>query len=144
MITRIHQRPFVWLTLTLLLGAAVPAGAQEGRSLQSTYSAGEVRLNLAEALDFESAVYGHELRPNASSAIGVAQQARLSELDPAALREAWSALQQTEQAEAEAAPKKRGVGRWLKKHWYVPVLVAGAIGALASSGGDDDSSGEDD
>ena len=42
-------------------------------------------------------------------------------------------------------PRKRGgVGRWLKKRWWVPVLAAVAIGVAINDSGDDDRGGEDD
>ena len=37
--------------------------------------------------------------------------------------------------------EKKGVGRWLKKHWYVPVLAAIVLGVVLT---DDDDHGEDD
>lgn len=38
-----------------------------------------------------------------------------------------------------------GFGRWLKRHWWVPVLVGVAAGVvIADEGGDDDRFGEDD
>jgi hypothetical protein len=51
-----------------------------------------------------------------------------------------------EQTPAEpAAPADGGFGRWLKRHWWVPVLAAGAVAyAVSESGGDDDRLGEDD
>lgn len=45
---------------------------------------------------------------------------------------------------APATRKKGGFGRWLKKHWYVPVLVGVAIGVVVADDNDDDSLGEDD
>ena len=45
------------------------------------------------------------------------------------------------QAERGAMPQRSGFGRWLKKHWWVPVLVAAAVGFAVS---DDDDQGEDD
>jgi hypothetical protein len=38
-----------------------------------------------------------------------------------------------------------GFGHWIKRHWWVPALIAAAAGvAIAESGGDDDRGGEDD
>jgi hypothetical protein len=52
---------------------------------------------------------------------------------------------QTTQSGAAGTSEKGGFGRWLKKHWYVPVIVGVAIGvAVSSSGGDSDATGEDD
>ena len=47
---------------------------------------------------------------------------------------------------AEPSPRREGgFGRWLKRHWWVPVLVGGAAAyAISESGGDDDRLGEDD
>ena len=45
------------------------------------------------------------------------------------------------QAERGAMPQRSGFGRWLKKRWWVPVLVAVAVGLAVS---DDDDQGEDD
>jgi hypothetical protein len=45
----------------------------------------------------------------------------------------------------EGTGRHGGFGRWLKRHWWAPVLVAAAAGvAIADSGGDDDRGGEDD
>ena len=45
------------------------------------------------------------------------------------------------QQDTQASSKKGGFGRWLKKHWYVPVLVGALVGATAL---DDDNDGEED
>jgi hypothetical protein len=52
------------------------------------------------------------------------------------------AAQQT--PDPEVAPVKEKKGGWLKKHWWVPVLAAVAVGVAIGGGGDDDVGGEDD
>ena len=51
---------------------------------------------------------------------------------------AGSAAAVEAQQEAQASSKMGGFGRWLKKHWYVPVLVGVLVGATAL---DDDNDG---
>ncbi len=58
---------------------------------------------------------------------------------------AWQIDEQAEAGSAAApAPEKHGFGRWLKKRWYVAVLVAVAAGVAIDSGGDNDRGGEED
>ena len=69
---------------------------------------------------------------------------RLAELDLGAAREP-TFLRRQQSSPSESAPARGGFGRWLKRHWWVPVLGAAAIGyAVSESGGDDDRFGEDD
>lgn len=143
MTTRTHKRISVLLIAALLLAAALPAVAQEARGSDST--GGEIRLHLAEALSFEPIPGLDSLPGETGTAESVTPpRAPLSDLGQTTAWGSWRALQQAEAMEEEAAPKKRGAGRWLKKHWYVPVLAAAAVGALTIDSGDDDSSGEDD
>jgi hypothetical protein len=37
-----------------------------------------------------------------------------------------------------------GFGRWLKRHWYVPVLAAAVVGLVVLDSDDDDAAGEED
>jgi hypothetical protein len=153
MITRSYKRLSLWLTTAALLGAAVPASAQDGETggPPEPDAVGEVRLNLEKTLTLAMTFQGGDSYPDGLAAAVAPRTGPLPDLSRATAP-AWSSLrgsgttlqQQTQEAEAQAAPKKRGFGRWLKKHWYVPVLVAGAIGVAVDSGGDDDSTGEDD
>ena len=44
-------------------------------------------------------------------------------------------------AQESSTPQRRGFGRWMKKYWYIPVIVAGVI--LAEPFDDDKNDDED-
>jgi hypothetical protein len=78
-----------------------------------------------------------ELRLDRASALRLPDLHRLSAL---------ARQPQPQQTTADSSPgREGGFGRWLKRHWWVPVLVGGAAAwAISESGGDDDRLGEDD
>lgn len=130
------------LSLLLLL-PAMPALAQ------SPAVEREFDLGL-EALDLEAATLGDESTAGAEPADRAASSdaaptVRLAATElPSSPEISRQRADRTRLAEM-AKPKKRGgFGRWLKKHWYVPVLAAAAVGVSVSGGGDDDRGGEDD
>ena len=115
----------------LLASAAAPAHAGNG----------ERRLDL----DLEQALKSESLTP-----VPQAEEAGRENSEPSKalrveefrLHEAAEAYSRSEAgvaaaAAAEATPKRHGFGRWLKKHWYVPVLVGAAIGFAVSDDSDD-------
>ena len=143
-----EPRQLFSLSLTLLLFLpALPARA----------AGGDFELHLEQALTLQGADLpfgdraadeGMELRtgegvaaPDADlAAAGRATAGRES------LRETSSARLLKEAAKTDLAQQanRGGTGRWLKKHWYVPVIVAVAAGlALADDGSDGPEDEED-
>lgn len=133
------------LPVPALAGDLISAGGASDPYREETPAAG-FDLRLAEVL----AVEGPRLYPEGSVAAdrpggapAGAPEIRLPGFgDPHPLAD-----QAAEQVLADQATpqRKKGVGRWLKKHWYVPVLAAIAVGvAIDQSGGDSDATGEED
>ena len=56
------------------------------------------------------------------------------------------ALQMRKKADEDVSqqPNAGGFGRWVKKHWYVPVIAAVAIGFVVADSDDTDATGEED
>ena len=120
--------------LLLLLWPAVPAGSQEVVVTERGYD-----LQLENTLAGKE--YSFQLDGSAES--DTVQAIRVSDLR-LTFRNVWELQEQEVQATpaARAEPKKkRKAGRWLKKHWYVPVLVGLVLGGvlLDDDDGDDDS-----
>lgn len=127
------------LAMLLVLAPVVPAGAEaSGRG----FDLGLEQALGSEMADFKAAVTPEEpAGEELSAAQDVAPPIRLASLQEAA----WQRSQQQQQQATQSSPqpKKRGFGRWLKRHWWVPVLVGVAVGVVLL---DDDSDGpnEDD
>jgi hypothetical protein len=122
------------LTLAVLLVVpAVPATAQ-----QSAPAAAKFELQLEAALEAQGSTFGFAIEP-------ASKETDSAEISLSEMRaEAWTLQEGDDDPAAAMKPdKKRGFGRWLKKHWYVPVIAAVLVG-VALGGGDDDKSGEDD
>ncbi len=129
----------VSLTLSLLLCVPVASASSDGQS--------KIDLRLEEALTFSgdgplfAGIADGETEPWAEGASEVTapSQPRLEEPG----RTPIGVSAQSSKAAAEAALADRaaggdgGFGRWIKKHWYVPVLAAVAIGVVVSDDGDD-------
>ena len=121
------------LSLLLLL-PAVSAPAQ-----QAEPGTGQIELHLEEALalrafDLDETALGEELEAEPESSASTISLAELRE-------EAWTMAQETE-AEPTSEMKrkeKRGFTGWLKKYWWVPAIVAVAVGVTIA---DDDDKGE--
>ncbi len=140
--TSTHQqshRQLCSIALSLLLFLpAVPVYAGGDSA-----AGGEFDLHLEEALAFQGSTFGLEADDE-----GEATQETYTDVGPRSVQEV---SQQVSAQEAGPDPadqmrSKKGFGRWLKKHWYVPVLAAVAIGVAIGDddSGDNDASGEDD
>ena len=130
-------------TLALLLTAtAAPAVFAEQAAKPA---AAQIRLDLEAALAAGRAGIGPQpvtvtVAP-AEEAAAADAPPRFSELSRDTAREAMAAKQRTATLEREAMPK-RGIGAWLKKHWYVPVLIGAGIAVVVAD--DDDGPDDDD
>ena len=142
--TSSHQsshRQLCSVALSLLLFLpAVPAVA-DGDSAR-----GGFELHLEEALAFQGSAFALAATADETEAT---QETLYTDVEPRSLREVAMQVS-AQEAGADPAdqmkPEKKGFGRWLKKHWYVPVLAAVAIGVAIGDddSGDNDASGEDD
>lgn len=129
-------------TVALLLSAlAAPLAAT---SFELDFESTPTVQNLLLSVDGAAAV---ELDDEEVAAPGTLPSDRL---DPPALRAAahWSALDAVQADDASArAAGDRGMGsrswRWLKRYWWVPVLVAGAVVIAADDGSDSPDDVED-
>ncbi len=118
----------------LLFLPAVPALA-EGESFELHLEEALALQGAGLLLDEIEAMDGStELEPTPETNL---TEVRLESLPETSARMAEQAAEDDMAAEA----KPKGFGRWLKKHWYVPVLVAVAIGVVVV---DDDDDGEED
>ena len=96
-------------------------------------------LHLEDAVLVEGPVYQSdfpevvELQP--APAVGI------TELRSMVRSDAYRMSQ--EPSDQTSTEEKKGVGRWLKKHWYVPVLAV-VLGVVLLGDDDDDNDGEDD
>lgn len=116
------------------------------------------RAQMKEALSLEDFdLYSHEAAPAAGLTPEVADLAAANEAArPAAPQDlfrresgnfallAQAVPQQTSAVQAAPATKDKKSGSWLKRHWWVPVLAAAAVGVAVAGGGDSDAGGEDD
>ncbi len=124
------------LTWMLVAGSVGPAAAQARVSADGEFGLGPM---VALASEVPAGPVGSAAVEN-----GTARKARLAEASRLSVGEAWRLAAQEVQADP-AAPEKRGVGSWLKRRWWVPVLGGLALGALLiDEGGDNDVGGEDD
>jgi hypothetical protein len=136
-------RGFCGLSLAvLLLCPLAPAGAwnlsladgYHGSYLEETSAAEGFGLQLEETFAAEGLgvqMVGQET-PSSQFRLTAA-------LDPEKLSQVAAQQEVAEQA----TPKKGKTGRWLKKHWYVPVLAAIAIGVAVGGSSDNDQGGEE-
>ena len=130
------QHCVAWLAV-LILALASAAGAGELAVGEGAFS-----LHLEETL--APVELGPEPATSEAAETGAVDSSPLATLHVAALAVEVGATVAIEAQEGQAAPQRKGFGRWLKKHWYVPVLIGAAIGVSVSDSGDDDRSGEDD
>ena len=124
------RRPAFSLALVaMLLAVTSPVGSQ-------SIDHGEkvLGLDLSEAPKLELGAVGAP-----QSEAEPVQLVLLAEPSPLELVEAFAASTEAVEAAAQeqATPKRSGFGRWLKKHWYVPVIVGVALGVALSSDDDD-------
>ena len=131
----LRHRPLFSLSLSvLLLMQTLPALAQEAAE-------GSFDLRLEEALALQgtnlffdesfqlASVTSHEARP----------ETRFSRTSLASLSQDSERLEEINaQNNVASRTKEKGkFGRWVKKHWYVPVLAAAVIGVAVSDDGSD-------
>ncbi len=129
-----YKRICGMLLAVLLVVSAVPAGAEDIWTTKNEFD-----LQLDGALNGESfELFSNAPSPGSadtarqaeSSGLNLAQRQSVSEIGKQALMQSSG---------TQGAPKKKGTGRWLKKHWYVPVLAAVALGVgLEVGDGKDD------
>ena len=130
-----RSREFLAVPLaTVLMLAAIPAGAGEVPA-EEAFS-----LHLEDVVLLETPV----VDTGSLEVVGVEEVPAIgiTELQSTVLSDART-LSRAVTDQASAQTDKGGAGRWLKKHWYVPVLAAVILGAVLI-GDDDDKDGEDD
>lgn len=122
------------ILVALVLAPVAPASAEgvAGREL-------ELDIQLGELMTVDNAGFASEstempVRAAQVEPILIAEAAVLPVRDPRRLAQ----VSQLQDAPAQQAPKKGGTGRWLKKHWWVPVLVGVAVGVVLLEPFDDD------
>ncbi len=124
------------LFLPAMPAAAAPAG-------------GGIDLQLEKALALQGADF---LLAGSAADEGLAsgldepgERALAPELKRRSLEEVALELRQKADDDPDRQPAaKGGFGRWVKKHWYVPVLAAAAIGVAVAGSDDNDRTGEED
>ncbi len=109
-----------------------------------TAVAGEVTTGEALSLHLEDAVlvegpvyqtdFPEVVERQPAPAVGLTELRLLVESD--------AYLMSQDASDPASTQEKKGVGRWLKKHWYVPVLAAIVLGVVLTD--DDDDKGEED
>lgn len=139
-----HRNILTLSLMTLLLVTLAPtataAGTGEGATPEPGVGAAPVSGEIRLALD--AALVGDAFGPAvAESDPATGESLRLAQVSREVAREAWSVRQRAADAEARAAAGGRGFGRWLKRHWWVPVLVGAAVVAVVAD--DTDRPGED-
>ncbi len=143
--TPTHRHLLSFSLMALLFLPALPAGAGDAGT-----TGGDFDLHLEEALALqgvslpfsETVAKGSLDRAEGVATLHGEQTVARREN----LRESSSARIDRVAAERELAQEanRGGTGRWLKKHWYVPVIVAVAAGfALADDGSDGPKDEED-
>ena len=123
--------------LVLLLWPVAPAGSQEVVLTERGYD-----LQLENALAGKE--YSYQLDRSAEN--DTAQAIQVSYLRLTTIRNVWELSEEEMQAtpaERAEPKKKRKAGRWLKKHWYVPVLVGLLLGGAVLEDDDNDDDSED-
>ena len=126
MTTPSPNKLFILSLAMLLFLPVVPASA--GDSAGSTI---DLRLEQALALKGETFELGEIAGDQEAVAEFDLEKSDLMSLKDSPLVRQVAA----EQHLADQARGNRGFGRWLKKHWYVPVLVAAAAVALSGDDG---------
>lgn len=120
--------------LLLAIGLVAPIWADESSS-EATFSLHlEGILATGELAVFEAAP---EVEPSASKVVAL-PTLQLA-VDPAAFNSSVEAAEAA--AQESSTPQRKGIGRWMKKYWYIPVIVAGVI--LAEPFDDDKNDDED-
>ena len=136
--TDVFKRVCGMALAVLLVVSAVPAGADTVWTTKNQFD-----LQLGESLDDEALrvesgaarVVSVEIAEQiASKRLNLVQRKTVSEIGQQVLMQS-SGSQDTS--------KRNGTGRWLKKHWYVPVLVAVALGASLEVGDSKDDVDDD-
>ena len=137
-----RQRDRQWISLSLailLLLPVVPVSAAGSASDRG------IELHLEQVFALQGETF--ELTDVAPDAFGSHQRGAapssarahaFAQTDLTSLRDTSVLHQAADEKDlSDRARGKRGFGRWLKKYWYVPVLVAGAAVALSSDDSDD-------
>ena len=120
--------------LVLAFGLLAPIWAAESSST-ATFSLHLEQILATEGLiGFEAAP---EVEPSASKVVAL-PTLQLA-VDPAAFNSSVEAAEAA--AQESSTPQRKGIGRWMKKYWYIPVIVAGVI--LAEPFDDDKNDDED-
>ena len=145
--------PCLPLLSLLLLPLLLPSGASArgeaaelGLELDQTPIARQLLLDVETELSVSPS-----LAPSALAAANAERTPRAAPGDrassePAALARAWlaAAPAPTPQIFPAAQGQSGGFWRWIKKHWYVPLLAAAAVGYTVSDDGSDDPSDPED
>ena len=142
MITPSPKQLFSLSLAALLCLPAVPVSAAGA-------TAGDVDLNLERVLAFGGATFpaGAAAVVSEDSAV-VASDRPVTRVGGEADLTGLNDVSRMHQVAAEKRLEDQargggGFGRWLKKHWYVPVLAAAAVVALAGGDSDDPNDPED-
>ena len=127
------------LMVVLLVVSAVPAGAETLWTTRNDFD-----LQLAAAQNDET--FGFDASAAKLAADEIAQQIEVNRLNLVQRQRVSEIGQQVlmQSSGNQGAPSKKGKGRWLKRHWYIPVLAAVALGAAFEVGGDDKDDVDDD
>lgn len=138
MMTELFKRVCGTVFAILLVVSAVPAGADTAWTTKSRFD-----LQLGKSLDDEAirVESGAARIASAEMAQQIASQ-RLNLVQ----RQTVSGIGQQllmQSSGSQDTSKRNGTGRWLKKHWYVPVLVAVALGASLEVGDSKDDVDDD-
>lgn len=138
MMTDLFKRVCGTALAILLVVSAVPAGADTVWTTKNQFD-----LQLGKSLDDEAirVESGAARIASAEMAQQIASQ-RLNLVQ----RQTVSGIGQQllmQSSGSQDTSKRNGTGRWLKKHWYVPVLVAVALGASLEVGDSKDDVDDD-
>lgn len=132
-LTRPSPLPYLALLLLLPMAALAEEGAASGPELELGLTVTQVFEELDLEMDLDGMVPVTEVEP-------VAERPQAAPLQLASLApspEIWREEAAVQEAEDRAAPPKKGFKRWLKRRWWIPVLVAVAVGAVALDDGSD-------
>ena len=104
--------------LLLAIGLVAPIWADESSS-ETTFS-----LHLEGILATEELVEATpEVEPSASKVVSLATLPLA--VNAAAFNNSVAAAEAA--AQESSTPQRRGIGRWMKKYWYIPVIVASSL-----------------
>jgi hypothetical protein len=141
------------ITAALLITAWVPAtGAAELRLHLDQVPAARALVQI-ETVQLETTAPPPEAVATSRGPLDTNEPMRLADLaasaetPPATDSEAWLAAAPAPSPKilpAAQGNSSGGFGRWLKRHWYVPVLAAAAVGLVVLDSDDDDAAGEED